>query len=272
MKLIRPSRAAALTLALLIVFAILPRDTYAQRGVRRVRAVPGRVVVLRAYYAPSYYDPWFNPYAYGWYPRYAYGPGYPGFVDGASLRLQVTPRDTEVFIDDYYVGTVDDFDGFFQRLPLEPGEHEVTLYLPGHRTAKQMVYIQPGRTLRVRHVMEPLPAGASADPRPVAPSHPRTVAPSQPGTIAPPYSRTAAPSRSASDAGEIAIRVQPAGADILIDGERWEGPDTTEQLVVQVTAGPHHIEIRRDGYRTYASDVDVRGGEMETLNVSLSRQ
>ena len=93
MKLIRPSRAAALTLALLTVFAILPRDTHAQR----------------------------------------YG-------DGSSLRLQVTPRDTEVFIDDYYVGTVDDFDGFFQRLRLEPGEHEVTLYLPGHRTAKQMVY------------------------------------------------------------------------------------------------------------------------------------
>ena len=209
MKLIRPSRAAALTLALLTVFAILPRDTHAQR----------------------------------------YG-------DGSSLRLQVTPRDTEVFIDDYYVGTVDDFDGFFQRLRLEPGEHEVTLYLPGHRTAKQMVYIQPDRTLRVRHVMEPMPAGASPDPRPIAPSNPRTVA----------------PSRAASDVGEIAIRVQPAGADILIDGERWQGPDATGQLVVQVTAGPHRIEIRRDGYRTYASDVDVRGGEMETLNVSLSRQ
>ena len=249
MRLTRPPRAAALTLALLIVFAILPRDTHAQRGVRRVRAVPGRVVVLRAYYAPSFYDPWFHPYAYGWYPPYAYGPGY---IDGSSLRLQVTPRDTEVFIDDYYAGTVDDFDGFFQRLRLEPGEHEVTLYLPGHRTAKQMVYLQPGRTLRVRHTMEPLPAGASPDARPIAPSHPRTVAP--------------------SNVGEIAIRVQPAGADILIDGERWEGPDPAEQLVVQVTAGTHRIEIRRDGYRTYSSDVDVRGGETETLNISLSRQ
>ena len=210
MRLTRPPRAAALTLALLTVFVIPPRDTHAQRGYR----------------------------------------------DGSSLRLQVTPRDTEVFIDNYYLGTVDDFDGLFQRLRLEPGEHEVTLYLPGHRTAKLMVYLQPGRTLRVRHVMEPLSAGESPGVRPVAPSHRRTIA----------------PSRSASDVGEIAIRVQPAGAEILIDGERWEGPDPAEQLVVQVTAGTHRIEIRRDGYRSYSSDVEVRGGETETLNVSLSRQ
>ena len=263
MRLSRPPRVAALTLALLTVCAILPFDTHAQRrGIGRVRAMPGRVVVLRAYYAPLFYDPWFYPYAYGWYPQYAYGPGY---GERSSLRLQVSPRDTEVFIDGYYAGTVDDFDGFFQRLHLEPGEHEVTLYLQGHRTANQMIYSQPGRTLRVRHAMEPLPAGSQDDPRPVSPAvtH-RTVASSHAGS--------GAPVRRDSNVGTISIRVQPAGAEILIDGERWEGPDTTEQLIVQVTAGTHRIEVRRDGYRTYSSEVDVRGGETEPLNVSLSRQ
>ena len=61
--------------------------------------------------------------------RYAYG-------RPSSLRLQISPRDTEVFVDGYYAGIVDDFDGFIQRLHLEPGEHTIQLYLTGHRTAE----------------------------------------------------------------------------------------------------------------------------------------
>ena len=75
-----------------------------------------------------------------------------------------------------------------------------------------------------------------------------------------------------NNAGTMAIRVQPAGAAILIDGEEWEGPGDNEQLVVQVAPGPHRIEVRRDGYRGYRADVDVRAGETSPLNVSLSRE
>jgi hypothetical protein len=32
----------------------------------------------------------------------------------------------------------------------------------------------------------------------------------------------------------------------------------------------HAVEVRRDGYRTYVTEVDVRGGETATLNVSLT--
>ena len=60
--------------------------------------------------------------------------------------------------------------------------------------------------------------------------------------------------------------------DVLIDGERWEGPSGDERLVIQVAPGHHHIEVRRDGYRPYQSDVDLRPGETSTVNISLSRQ
>ena len=61
---------------------------------------------------------------------YAY-PYYGGFYDLALLvRLQVTPREAEVYIDGYYAGNVDNFDGTFQRLSLEPGEHELQLFMP----------------------------------------------------------------------------------------------------------------------------------------------
>lgn len=229
--------------------------------------MPGRVVVMRAYYGPLVYDPWFNPYGfgYGWYPPYAYGQAY---EPGASLRVQAEPRETEVFVDGYYAGSVDDFDGFFQRLHLEAGEHEVTLYLAGHRTARQSVYLQPGRTFRIRHTMEALPAGSPPEPRPIsAPIVRRGINESPRREVnAPPVPA------SSPDAGTIAIRVQPAGSDILIDGEQWKGPDADEQLVVQVAPGAHRIDIRRDGYRGYAVDVDVRVGDTSPLNVSLSRQ
>jgi hypothetical protein len=234
---------------------------------RFARPAVRSVVVLGAYYRPFLYDPWYFPYyPYGWYPPFAYGPVYP---QDSSLRLQVSPRETEVFVDRYYAGTVDDFDGFFQRLHLEPGEHEVTLYLQGYRTANQMIYLQPGGTFRIRHTMEALPPGTPQDPRPASPPNPRRG----PAPPAPPPGPGAGPQAApAADVATIAIRVQPADAEVLIDGERWEGPAPDEQLVLEVVAGVHRIEIRRDGYRSYSSDVDLRAGETERLNVSLSRQ
>jgi hypothetical protein len=73
--------------------------------------------------------------------------------------------------------------------------------------------------------------------------------------------------------GTLSIRVQPPGADVLIDGERWTGPSTDdERLVVQVVEGRHRIEVRRDGYEPFDTEVDVRRGTTESLNVSLTRE
>ena len=66
--------------------------------------------------------------------------------------------------------------------------------------------------------------------------------------------------------------MQPSDADILIDGEPWHGSLDNGALVVQLGAGTHHVEIRKDGYRTYIQDVTVRRGETTPLNVSLTRQ
>jgi hypothetical protein len=116
---------------------------------------------------------------YGWFPPIASAFGRPY----SSLRLQIDPRETEVFIDGYYAGIVDDFDGFMQRLHVEAGEHTIQLYVTGHRTAEQKVYLQPGGTLRIRHTMEPLGAGDPAPPRPTPaprPSAAPTASPALP--------------------------------------------------------------------------------------------
>jgi hypothetical protein len=253
---------------LTVAAALLP-DTADAQGRRGVRVAPrrGPAVVAPYYrplfYDPFFYDPWF-PYRYGWYPPYAYGQFYDR---GASLRVQVSPRETEVFVDGYYAGTVDDFDGLFQRLNLEPGEHEVTLFLTGHRTVTQKILLQPSGTFRIRHTMEPLPAGAPPEPRPVATPAPRP-SPGQGG----PRAAGPAPRAGENAFGSIAIKVQPADAEVLIDGERWEGPASDEALVVQIAPGRYRIEVRKDGYRSYTTTIDVRAGETEPINVSLPRQ
>ena len=72
--------------------------------------------------------------------------------------------------------------------------------------------------------------------------------------------------------GAISLRVQPDDASIAIDGERWENAPANERLIVQLGTGVHTVEIRRDGYRTYITDITVRPGETATINVSLTKQ
>jgi PEGA domain-containing protein len=75
---------------------------------------------------------------------------------------------------------------------------------------------------------------------------------------------------ASGDFGSIAIRVRPANADVMIDGERWVSSESDGRVLVQLAEGRHSIEIRAAGYTTFSTTVDVRRGETSPLNVSLS--
>jgi hypothetical protein len=251
-------------------------------AVRSAVVVRPRTVFLGGYYYPSIYRTslWYG--GFGYYPRYyyGYGPsyyqlgpfGYDRYDLSGSLRLQVDPEETEVFIDGYYAGQVDDFDGVFQRLRLEPGEHTLELYLAGHRTHTQRVYLQPGRTFRIRHAMQPLAANDPVPARPAGSPLP------PPGTRDPrsrgqgPVTPPARGDASAQGFGQLSLRVQPGDAEVVIDGERWAGALESERLNVQLGAALHRLEIRKDGYRSYFTDITIRSGETLTLNVALTKQ
>lgn len=290
-----------LTASVIASITFLPSQIDAQTRVARPRpATPVRSVVVprptvfvggyyypRLYRASLWYDPWYPGYygfygpAYYQYPIYGRGRGY---EQSGSVRLQVSPREAEVFVDGYYAGTVDDFDGVFQRLNIEPGEHEIQVYLAGYRSFSQRFYLQPGRSFNVRHTMEPLAPGEAAAPRPDGTPF------AGPG----PYddgrggagrgARGDAAGRRGGGAGRgrlggpaegfasLSLRVQPADAEVLIDGEPWQGSQGGEPLVVQLGAGTHHIEIRKEGYRSYLTDIPLGNGQVRTLNVALTRQ
>ncbi len=150
------------------VALLLPSPALAQRGHPPHGGGTHVVVGGGVYYGAPYY----YPYAYPWYPfgywypaPYYYGPYY--YDNSASLQLQVTPRQTEVFVDGHFAGVVDNFDGTFQRLHVEPGEHELQLFLAGHKSVTQHIYVQPRGTFRVKYTMEQLGPG---EPEPVRPA------------------------------------------------------------------------------------------------------
>ncbi len=64
----------------------------------------------------------------------------------AGLRLKVTPRDAEVFVDGQFAGLVDEFDGARQRLHIMPGPHHLEVRAPRYEPRTYDVLIQHHRT------------------------------------------------------------------------------------------------------------------------------
>jgi hypothetical protein len=98
------------------------------------------------FYYDTFYDSYvFYPHTivrYSDYGRYGYPTG--------NLRLDIEPRDAQVYIDGAYAGLVDDFDGVFQSLRLEAGEYHVEVVLPGFESLEFDVRILPGEKTTYR--------------------------------------------------------------------------------------------------------------------------
>ena len=110
-----------------------------------------------------YYDPytWYPPSYYsGYYGGGYYGGGggggyYGGFFDEGELRIDVSPRFADVYVDGYFAGRVDDFDGVFQSLKLESGPHHIQIVAPGFTTLDFDVRIEQGRKITYRGALQP---------------------------------------------------------------------------------------------------------------------
>ncbi|HET7218297.1 MAG TPA: PEGA domain-containing protein [Vicinamibacterales bacterium] len=119
-----------------------------------------------------FYDPWYGGgYGYGYpYGGYGYGGyGYGGYGYGGGsggyrvsqpsketgkLRLKIDPKQAEVYVDGYYVGTIDNFDGSFQKLELDAGSHRIDLKANGFESLQFEVLIPPGETVTYKGDMK----------------------------------------------------------------------------------------------------------------------
>lgn len=229
----------------------------------------GRVRYYRYYPAwPHYWGGYYGypAFYYGGFYGAPYSRVYYGYSDRApsALRLEIKPVEAEVYVDGYLAGIVDEFDGFFQRLNLTPGAHEIVVYLDGHRTIRDKLYLSPGASYKIRRAMEPLAPGETNEARPEPPPEAEAAEVPESAVESRPQ-----PSTSVSGFGVLELRVQPADSEVIIDGELWPSGEPMEALAIHIPSGEHRIEIRKEGHAPFVTDVRIDPGKTTTLNVRL---
>jgi hypothetical protein len=239
----------------------------------------------------GYYDPFYAGfYGYGWYspfywgygaPGYAYGggPSYSSHRYGASyragqVRVQVQPSQTRVYVDGYYAGVADDFDGLFQRLNVAAGGHDLSLRLDGYQTFNVKLYVPMDDTIKLQHKMQKgageVNAGVIGQPVDYSRFEEREAAEAREDEGRADYGDDR--DRRADQVGEralVRLDVLPADASVYVDGVfRGTGRDLRQ---LRLPAGRHRIEVVRPGYRTIERDVELAPGQTLDVGIDLDR-
>lgn len=262
-----------------------------------------------SYYNPYYY--WGYP-GYGWgfglgygygYGAYGYGYGdyygyYPPAVayggysarDGgpAQIRTLVEPAKARVYVDGYYAGVADDFDGMLQRLNVSPGRHEITFKMEGYTSHTFLVYANVGETLKLRADLvkgtgetketvgedyERRPEPGREEDRETRRSEPPRVEPGRevdsPPAQQPQVQIQPPPQASQPGRGEIVFDILPLDASVYIDGE-FHGK-ASQVTRVLLPFGRHRLEVVRPGYLTEETEISVDAAGRKVV-VKLDRR
>ncbi len=76
------------------------------------------------------------------------------YRDSGSLRLKINPKQAQIFVDGYFVGIVDSYDGAFQKLGIDGGGHKIELKADGYEPLEFEVLITPGETVTYKGEMK----------------------------------------------------------------------------------------------------------------------
>ncbi len=66
-----------------------------------------------------------------------------------ELKISATPARAAVFVDNQFVGHVDEFDGLGKAMLLTPGPHRVRIALPGYLPFETEVDLRPHQKLKI---------------------------------------------------------------------------------------------------------------------------
>lgn len=139
-----------------------------------------------------------------------------------TILIESAVEGVAVLLDGREIGTTPLLD---RAVVAAEGEHVVEGRRPGYEPARVEVELTAGRASRVDLEMVPLAQIPAAH------------------------------------AGELEVRVNEDGAEVLLDGRAWSaGP---------VPVGPHRLEVRREGFEPWAGEVEVAAGAPARVEVTL---
>lgn len=215
---------------------------------------------------------------YWWYPGYSVVRYYDPMVD---VRCEVKPKEASVFVDGYYAGTVDDFDGFFQRLQIPHGRHTITFRYQGYQPYSVSLYGARGQDIHIKQQLMPGRDWLPEDER-----MQRERRPQAEGRVVPrdePRDRgygddqryesgqtQSRPRQMPDGQGMLRLDVDPAGASVYIDGEFWGVMREDGTREIGLRSGSHRIEIVKPGFVTFRREVNVLDGQEAVLEADLA--
>jgi hypothetical protein len=79
-------------------------------------------------------------------PRFTY----PNPKTSSEVRLNITPARAAVFVDETYIGSVEEYYGVGHAMLVSPGKHRFTIALPGYKTFEAEVSLLPRQKFELR--------------------------------------------------------------------------------------------------------------------------
>jgi len=245
--------------------------------------------------------PYGYPYGYGPYAeRYGYGYGGGGYDsssrdDMGALDLDISPGDTQVYVNGEKLGTVDDFDGWPQYLWLPKGTYDIVFYREGYKTLARQVSIYPGLVIdmddKLEHGQSILPQDLQTktherrddrmryeqersdridrgqwDPRSRDDDNWRDRAHRGHDRSDDSNGRS-----MSSDAGWLRLNIEPEDSSVYLDG-RFVGTGSelgSMQNGLKVSPGKHHLAVVRPGRKSVERDFDATAGQDVKLSIEL---
>jgi hypothetical protein len=180
---------------------------------------------------PGWYGPgpWYDPW-YGPGPYYYPPPNY------GWLRTNIEPNDAEVWVDGTYSGHAYDYDGPVNHLRLPVGDHTVEFSMPGYQRFSTDFRVNPGGTTVVEYDLRPLPPPGKEGYR--------------------------------EGYGVLSVKVLPAETGISVDGKFFAKSKGTA-VDISLPAGTHQVELSKEGYTSYYTEVSVPDGGTADIDVTL---
>ena len=182
------------------------------------------------YYGPGWYDPW------GYGPSYYYYEPPPNY---GYLKTDVEPDKAEVWVDNRFFGTADDFDGWFHHLKLPLGIHTAQFRLKGYKTYSVSFTVTPGDTTTISMKLPPVPIGEE----------------------------------NKAELGNLKI-IAPPGSSIYVD-DTYSGTTSGEWgrdgVVIPLQPGRHSVRVSKEGYEDYHADVLVSPDQTVSVKAEMKQ-
>jgi len=231
------------------------------------------------------------PYRSGWWwgssPYIRTGLGYSPLSAFAVVDTDISPENAEVWLDEVYIGTADDFDGNPDYLYLKPGSYRLEFRYMGYGTYGINLDARRGQKVNLDKDMPQLADRGKPDtfdpvrkPMPFGRMFESGGKPSSLAILSreddeeQPRNNQAEkmplPALAANQ-GSLRLLVLPDDAAVYLD-DRLIGTAedlSTDRRGVRAEAGKHTLTVARPGFKTKTLDVEVVAGKAVNVVMAL---